>query len=104
MTNLPAHYASQHRLISGQIILSPQPFAFRKQYPAVKIELSLSDTQFNPVDAQFDIAFRVGWLKDSANIARKISSFQQVIVAAPEVVENFGLPHDPEDLQAYPFH
>ncbi|MDF9301110.1 LysR family transcriptional regulator [Tritonibacter mobilis] len=76
---------------------------FRIAYPEVTVDLTLSDARFDPVEARFDIAYRVGWLADSANVARKLVSFQQIVVAAPELVERLGQPGLPSELAEFPF-
>ncbi|WP_108862417.1 LysR family transcriptional regulator [Ruegeria sp. Alg231-54] len=87
----------------GVTYVSPVVAEFRIAYPAVTIDLMLSDTRFDPVEARFDIAYRVGWLADSANIARKLADFQQIVVASPDLVELLGRPEHPERLAAFPF-
>ncbi|WP_170424006.1 LysR family transcriptional regulator [Ruegeria arenilitoris] len=87
----------------GVTYISPVVAEFRIAYPAVTIDLTLSDTRFDPVEARFDIAYRVGWLADSANVARKLAGFQQIVVASPRLVEQFGRPEHPEDLARLPF-
>lgn len=57
---------------------------FTQRYPRVEVDVTLSDEQFDPVGQNFDIAFRVGWLADSSNRARKIGSFREVVVCTPE--------------------
>ncbi|WP_170417125.1 LysR family transcriptional regulator [Ruegeria atlantica] len=87
----------------GVTYVSPVVAEFRIAYPAVTIDLKLSDTRFDPVEARFDIAYRVGWLADSANVARKLAGFQQIVVASPKLVEQFRQPEHPEELAAFPF-
>ncbi len=87
----------------GVTYVSPVVAEFRIAYPAVTIDLTLSDTRFDPVEARFDIAYRVGWLADSANVARKLADFQQIVVASPDLVEQLGQPNHPERLAAFPF-
>ncbi|MEM1039140.1 MAG: LysR family transcriptional regulator [Pseudomonadota bacterium] len=83
--------------------VAPAIAEFSLLYPALKIDLTLSDTRFDPVEARFDIAFRVGWLEDSANTARKLTDFSQIVVAAPSIVEIFGAPQTLDDLARLPF-
>ncbi|MEL6508232.1 MAG: LysR family transcriptional regulator [Pseudomonadota bacterium] len=83
--------------------VAPAVAEFSLLYPALKIDLTLSDTRFDPVEARFDIAFRVGWLEDSSNTARKLTGFSQVVVAAPSIVETFGTPQTLDDLARLPF-
>ncbi|GAA0469014.1 LysR family transcriptional regulator [Parasphingorhabdus litoris] len=83
--------------------VAPAVAAFSSLYPALRVDLTLSDTRFDPVEARFDIAFRVGWLEDSANTARKLTGFSQVMIAAPSIVEKFGMPQTLDDLARLPF-
>lgn len=87
----------------GVTYVSPVVAEFRIAYPAVTVDLTLSDTRFDPVGSRFDIAYRVGWLADSANIARKLSGFRQIVVASPDLVEQLGRPDHPGGLAGFPF-
>lgn len=87
----------------GADYVAPVVAEFRRMYPAVTIELTLSDVRIDPVEARFDIAYRVGWLADSANIARKLGEFRQIVVASEKVVDEFGYPETPSDLATFPF-
>ncbi|MEM7701795.1 MAG: LysR family transcriptional regulator [Pseudomonadota bacterium] len=83
--------------------VAPAVAEFSLLYPALKVDLTLSDTRFDPVEARFDIAFRVGWLEDSANTARKLTGFSQFVVAAPSLVETFGMPQTLDELARLSF-
>ncbi|MEO0381312.1 MAG: LysR substrate-binding domain-containing protein, partial [Pseudomonadota bacterium] len=87
----------------GVEYLAPAIAEFSLLYPALTIDVTLSDTRFDPVEARFDIAFRVGWLEDSSNTARKLTSFSQVVVAPPSIIERFGMPQTLDDLARLPF-
>jgi DNA-binding transcriptional LysR family regulator len=87
----------------GVAHVAPVVAEFRIAYPSVTIDLTLSDARFDPVEARFDIAYRVGWLADSSNVARKLAGFQQIVVAAPGLVERLGQPSLPSELTEFPF-
>lgn len=87
----------------GVTYVSPVVAEFRIAHPAVTVDLTLSDTRFDPVQSRFDIAYRVGWLADSANVARKLANFQQIVVASPVLIEKIGRPDHPAGLAALPF-
>ncbi|MTI01896.1 LysR family transcriptional regulator [Roseibium sp. RKSG952] len=87
----------------GADYVAPVVAEFRRMHPAVTIELTLSDVRIDPVEARFDIAYRVGWLSDSANIARKLGEFRQIVVASAEVINELGDPDTPSDLSNFPF-
>jgi DNA-binding transcriptional LysR family regulator len=87
----------------GVTFISPMVAEFQATYPSVTINLTLSDMRMDPVESRFDVAFRVGWLSDSSNIARKLADFQQFAVASPVLIEKYGVPSHPTDLAAFPF-
>lgn len=71
---------------------------YKKQYPKVAIELNLSDDFDNLVDRGMDLAFRVGELEDSSNVALKISSSRLIVSASPEYLKECGTPQTPDEL------
>jgi len=42
------------------------------------------------------VALRIGAIVHEAMVARRILSFRNILVASPELVERFGLPHEPD--------
>lgn len=87
----------------GIRFIAPFVARFQADYPAVTVDLRLSDTRHDPVAARFDIAYRVGWLTDSSNLTRKLVDFDQVLVAAPRLLQRIGPLTDPADLNGLPF-
>lgn len=87
----------------GTTHVTPAAAEFQQQFPAVHVDLNLSDTKFDPVAAKFDIAFRVGWPRDSANKARKLGVFDQYVVAARDLFDETQQPMTPSDLVSLPF-
>lgn len=77
--------------------------AFTTRFPACRVELSLRDETIDLISSEVDLAIRVGWLADSSLQARKIGSFQQFLVGAPVLLEQFTAARDPEDLATLPF-
>lgn len=72
---------------------------YKKQCPRVTLELILSDDFENLVDRGMDLAFQVGWLPDSSNIALKLSSSRLIVCAAPAYIEQHGAPETPAGLK-----
>ena len=64
----------------------------------MNIELSLTDRYVDIVEEGFDVAIRIGELKDSSLIARKLSIFEYCVCASPDYIARFGFPKTPEDL------
>jgi DNA-binding transcriptional LysR family regulator len=66
------------------------------------VDLVLSDTKIDIIANQIDVSIRVGWLADSTLQARRIGTFRQLLVAAPEVAGSINS-DNPDDLAAAPF-
>lgn len=74
---------------------------FMQLYPAISIEVVLSDDQLDLLDTGIDVAFRAAPLHDEGVIARQLLSSRLLVVASPTVVESHGLPADVEALAHY---
>lgn len=73
-----------------------------KKFPDCRVELILADSRIDLIANQIDLSIRVGWLADSSLKSRRIGSFKQLLVAAPEVVARAKLVK-PVDLESLPF-
>ncbi len=71
---------------------------FQLLYPQVKVELALSDRKVDLLDEGVDIALRIGILKDSTLVAKKIVPVNLVVCASPEYLRQHGYPQTMEDL------
>ncbi|MEM8548577.1 MAG: substrate binding domain-containing protein, partial [Pseudomonadota bacterium] len=76
---------------------------FLKAHPKVGITLHLSDAQVDLVKEGFDVAFRLGQLRDSALRSRRIGRFDRTLVAAPAYLAERAPIRQPEDLLACEF-
>lgn len=72
---------------------------FIKQNPKLVINLNFSDRQVDLIEEGLDLAFRIGDLKDSSLIARKISPIKIILCASPEYLKQYGTPKIPGDLK-----
>ena len=79
-----------------------EPMAqFTGDYPGVSVELRLDDRYVNLVEEGFDVAIRIGVLRDSTLVARKLSVTRSIACAAPGYLAEKGEPQVPEDLAAH---
>jgi DNA-binding transcriptional LysR family regulator len=85
---------ARHRLI-------PLLPAFFDCYPAVTLDLSVTDRKVDLVAEQVDVLLRTGPLGDSSLLARKIAEGRRIVCAAPAYLERRGRPAAPEDLLAH---
>lgn len=65
---------------------------FSERYPAVRVELNITNRNVDLAAENFDFAIRQGALKDSGMIARKLEDAQLVLVCSPAYVQRRGLP------------
>lgn len=75
--------------------------AFMQRYPSLRIDLHLSDRFIDIVEEGIDVAFRIGELKDSTLIARRIGTTYRVTVGGPDYFARHGEPKRPEDLKTH---
>ncbi|MBD8893833.1 LysR family transcriptional regulator [Roseibium litorale] len=111
--DLQASVQSSHHAIRGRLRVSaPRSMGdgwlnrammeFLVDNPEVVLDLRLEDRFVDVVDEGFDVAIRVTDLEDSSLIARKIAPFRTVVCATPQVIEKYGVPQTPADLQSRP--
>jgi len=72
--------------------------AFAITYPNVQLELDFSDLQRDVITEGIDVAIRMGWLRDSALMARKLGEIERKVVAAPPYIARHAPPKTPADL------
>ena len=74
---------------------------FMQANPHVEIDLRLSDHRIALVEEGFDLAIRIGPLRDSTLIARKLSDMPLIVCASPTYLETRGWPADPMALATH---
>ncbi|KAA1153512.1 LysR family transcriptional regulator [Pseudoalteromonas sp. FUC4] len=74
---------------------------FQKQYPNLKIDLRLTDQFVDIVEQGIDIALRIGTLKNSTLIAKKVAPIRLAIFASPAYLKQNGTPTTLESLQEH---
>ena len=69
-----------------------------RDYPEVALDVSLDDRFVDLINEGFDVVVRIGALKDSSLIARRLASCPFVVVASPQYLHTAGAPLLPETL------
>lgn len=82
----------------GALYLGPAVADFMADYSDLKIELTLNDRFIDPLEEGVDVTVRIGALRDSSLIARRLSPARRVLVAAPAYLKRHGTPKTPDDL------
>lgn len=81
--------------------VAPVLAALAARYPKLEIEAAYSDRYVDLIAERFDAAIRIGNLKDSSLIARRIAPVGVALVASPAYLERRGRPMTPEDLSGH---
>ncbi|WP_146654546.1 LysR family transcriptional regulator [Labilithrix luteola] len=87
---LPPAFGRRHVL--------PHLPAFFEQYPDIDVDAVITDEVLNLIDAGIDLAVRVGGLKESGLISRRLAPHRLVPCAHEDYLERAGTPTHPRDL------
>jgi DNA-binding transcriptional LysR family regulator len=71
---------------------------FNKQHPRVRFDLDLGDRRVDLLQEGIDVALRIGPLRDSTLIARRLFEARTVVAASPAYLEEHGTPESPGAL------
>jgi DNA-binding transcriptional LysR family regulator len=82
----------------GILCLAPVIGEFIRKYPRLNVDLALNDRRVDLVEDGFDLAVRIGRLKDSSLIARRVAPIRHVVCASPDYFRQRGKPKAPYDL------
>jgi len=105
VTQLEAEPRGEVRLsvpmVFGRLHIAPALPSFLESYPAVRIDLSMTDAFVDLVEEGLDLAVRIGELQDSSLIARKLAPNRRVLCASPAYFERSGVPTLPAELRQH---
>ena len=85
------------RLARTQII--PRLPEFLQAYPDIKVRIGARDRFVDLVGEGIDCAIRVGKLRDSSLIARRLGELEQINVGSRAYIAEHGMPQTPDDLK-----
>src|SRR3954467_2815899 len=82
----------------GITYLAPALAEFAAEHPKVELDISFEDRPVDLVAGGYDLAVRIGSLKDSSMIARRIAPGREVPVRSTDFLEWRGWPEHPRAL------
>ncbi|MFG1401521.1 LysR family transcriptional regulator [Xanthobacter sediminis] len=88
--NSSVHFAMAHLL--------PLVPRFLATHPQMSIEVTVTDRVVDLLEERADVAIRVGPMRDSRLVARKIAKSGAMVVASPAYLARAGVPQAPEEL------
>lgn len=82
----------------GRQHMGPALWQFKQKYPAIKVNLTLSDTPLDLANHGLDVAIRFGVTGQEDVIAVPLASHKRILCAAPSYVAKVGQPTRIEHL------
>lgn len=82
----------------GTRVLAPLIAAFAAKYDQVRVDVDLSDRIVDLVDEGFDLAVRIGDIRNQFLVARRIGTTAIVCCASPDYLKRHGTPRTPDEL------
>ncbi|CAH1588826.1 transcriptional regulator [Vibrio owensii] len=101
-TDLSGNLKISSSTMFGRQYLQPAIQRFLEQFPKASIELLLDDHHVDVVGNNFDIAFRIGPMRDSTLVAKRLAENKVAIVASQSFIEKHGEPKTPQALSLLP--
>ncbi|MBY6188492.1 LysR family transcriptional regulator [Marinobacter hydrocarbonoclasticus] len=89
-------------VLFGQEYLQPVITDYLRRHPDVQISLTLDDRRSDLIADHFDLAFRIGKLRQSNLIARKIADTRFALIASEGFLATHGEPRTPQALAELP--
>ncbi|EPC03069.1 hypothetical protein L861_22430 [Litchfieldella anticariensis FP35 = DSM 16096] len=72
-----------------------------EQHPRFEVQVEQDDRYLDLVAEGFDMAIRIGALKDSTLVARRLAPIRRLVVCSPEYANRHGIPATPQELHAH---
>jgi DNA-binding transcriptional LysR family regulator len=85
----------------GTTYLGPILFSFINRYPRLELALELNDQITDLSGGGFDLGVRIGRLRDSSLIARKLAISRRVVCCSPAYAQHAGLPVTIDELASH---
>lgn len=82
----------------GERYIAPTVNDFLLRHPEVSLEFHLTNRLVDIVQDGYDLAIRLGTLRDSGLVARRLAPRRLYVCAAPAYLERHGAPETPADL------
>jgi DNA-binding transcriptional LysR family regulator len=79
----------------------PRLREFFARYPDIELEIGTNDRYVDLVREGVDCVLRVGTLRDSSLVARRVATLRQVSCATPAYLKRYGKPKTLDDLRSH---
>lgn len=82
-------------------LIMPLVGAFQASYPDVQVHMTTSDWSPDLSTSDVDLQFKVGPIKDSSQISRRILTFRDHLLASPAYLRHRQAPRTPRELPGH---
>jgi LysR family transcriptional regulator, transcriptional activator for aaeXAB operon len=86
---------------TAQKIVLPALAPLAREHPKLLLDILVDDRVVDMTTQSIDLSIRSGWLRDSSLVARKLADLHEVLVAAPDYLQRFGVPDSPDCLRQH---
>lgn len=88
--------------VQGRRLIMPLLMKLAHRHPGLCFDVRLSDAVVDAVEQRIDVGVRVGLLRDSRFVARRVSEVSLPLCAAPSLLDRIGQPRSVDDLDRLP--
>ena len=86
----------------ANLVMAPFLAEFAQKFPKIALEVDLSARFVDLIAENFDLAIRMGDLRDDATLAaRRVAIFTGSLYASPKYIAKRGVPSEPEALMEH---
>ncbi|WP_110667832.1 LysR substrate-binding domain-containing protein [Salinicola halophilus] len=82
----------------GERFIAPLVNDFHRRYPQLDVHLHFTNRSVELIDEGFDVAIRMGVLKDSSLLARRLCDRREYVVGSPDYFQRMPAPHSLSEL------
>jgi DNA-binding transcriptional LysR family regulator len=86
--------------ILGRPVIEALP-SLVQRHPHLELDLRFSDRFVRLIEDEFDLAVRIGPLRDSGLVARRLGTPRRVLVGSPAYLARAGTPRRPAELSTH---
>jgi DNA-binding transcriptional LysR family regulator len=79
-------------------LLAPLVNSFQQSYPDVRVQIMITERIVDHIEEGVELLFRVGALRDSTLVTRKILTYRHQLLASPAYLKSHKRPTTPTDL------
>lgn len=88
-------------VVYGEMYIAPMLPELAERYPSLTVELILTDANLDLIEERIDVAVRVGTLRDSSYVARRLTTLSFYLCAARKYLDRHGIPTQPQEVASH---